>query len=462
MRFADSALAHTGHHDYDRIEALGNRLGNHTAPLHVVCGEIADWVVSMDRLLRYFLKQFIRRGAITFTTASGAKFDCGDGTGEPVAVRFMTNDAERRVLLNPELALGEVYMEGTFVVEKGTIADVLAILLDQPEILPRWAKLQWWMRYLVRHAQQFNPPSRAKDNVARHYDLDGRLYSLFLDADKQYSCAYFETPDATLDDAQLAKKRHLAAKLLIGPGDRVLDIGSGWGGLGLYLAEMTGADVTGVTLSTEQLQVSNARAGEKNLTRSAKFLLEDYREIPGPFDRIVSVGMFEHVGVDFYETYFRRCAELLTDDGVMMLHSIGRSNGPDVTNPWIAKYIFPGGYIPSLSEVIPAIERAGLLVCDIEILRLHYAETLKAWRERFMARREEAVRLYDERFARMWEFYLASSEMSFRKQNLMNFQIQLTKRQGVVPMTRDYIVNEEARLRGVERSSRPRLQIAGE
>ncbi len=276
------------------------------------------------------------------------------------------------------------------------------------------------------------------------------------------AAAYFETPDATLDDAQLAKKRHLAAKLLIRSGDRVLDIGSGWGGLGLYLAEMTGANVTGVTLSTEQLQVSNARAAEKNLTRSAKFFLEDYRDIPGPFDRIVSVGMFEHVGVDFYETYFRRCAELLTDDGVMVLHSIGRSHGPDVTNPWIAKYIFPGGYIPALSEVIPAIERAGLMVCDIEILRLHYAETLKAWRERFMARREEAVQLYDERFARMWEFYLACSEMSFRKQDLMNFQIQLAKRQGVVPMTRDYIAREEAKLRGIERGQRPRLQIAGE
>ena len=416
----------------------------------------------MDRLLRYFLKQFIRHGAMTFTTASGAKFSCGDGTGEPVAVRFLTTDAERRVLLNPELGLGEVYMEGTFVVETGSIADALAILLGQPEMLPRWAKLQWWLRYLVRHAQQYNPRGRSKDNVARHYDLDGRLYSLFLDADMQYSCAYFETPDTTLDDAQLAKKRHLAAKLLIGPGDRVLDIGSGWGGLGLYLAEMTGANVTGVTLSSEQLQVSNARAAEKDLTRSAKFFLEDYRDIPGPFDRIVSVGMFEHVGVYFYETYFRRCAELLTDDGVMMLHSIGRSLGPDVTSPWIAKYIFPGGYIPALSEVIPAIERAGLLVCDIEILRLHYAETLKAWRERFMARREEAVQLYDERFARMWEFYLACSEMSFRKQGLMNFQIQLAKRQDAVPMTRDYITREEAKLRGVERGNRPRLQIAGE
>ncbi len=416
----------------------------------------------MDRLLRYFLQQFIRRGAMSFTTASGAKFSCGDGSGEPVFVRFLTADAERRILLNPELALGEVYMEGSFVVENASIADALAILMDQPEILPRWAKLQWWLRYLVRRAQQFNPRGRSKNNVARHYDLDGRLYSLFLDADKQYSCAYFETPGATLDDAQLAKKRHVAAKLLIQSGDRVLDIGSGWGGLSLYLAEMTGANVTGITLSTEQLQVSNARAAEKNLTQSAKFFLEDYRDVTGPFDRIVSVGMFEHVGVDFYETYFRRCAELLTDDGVMMLHSIGRSDGPDATNPWIAKYIFPGGYIPALSEVMPAIERAGLLVCDIEILRLHYAETLKAWRERFMARREEAVQLYDERFARMWEFYLACSEMSFRKQNMMNFQIQLAKRQGVVPMTREYIAREEAKLRGAEPGKRPRLQIAGE
>jgi cyclopropane-fatty-acyl-phospholipid synthase len=413
-------------------------------------------------LLRYFLRQFIRRGAITFAAANGEKFTCGDGTGPHIFVRFLTTDAEQRVLLNPELALGEIYTEGSFIVENGSIADVLAILMDQPEVVPRWARLQWWLRYLGRHLRQFNRRSRAKNNVAHHYDLDGRLYSLFLDSDKQYSCAYFEQPDMALDDAQLAKKRHIAAKLLVRPDDRVLDIGSGWGGLGLYLAETTGANVTGVTLSTEQLQVSNARAAEKNLTGSAKFLLEDYRDIPGPFDRIASVGMFEHVGVDFYETYFKRCAELLTDDGVMLLHSIGRSEGPDATNPWIAKYIFPGGYIPALSEVLPAIERAGLLVCDIEILRLHYAQTLKAWRERFMAHREEAIQLYDEHFARMWEFYLACSEMAFRKQNLMNFQIQLTKRQGVVPITRDYLPREEAKLRRFELEKRPRLQIAGE
>jgi cyclopropane-fatty-acyl-phospholipid synthase len=416
----------------------------------------------MDGLLRYFLKQFIRRGAMTITTANGTKFTCGDGSGQHVFVRFLTTDAQRRVLLNPELALGEAYMEGSFVVENGSIADALAILMDQPEMLPQWARLQWWLRYLARHFRQFNLRNRSKNNVAHHYDLDGRLYSLFLDSDKQYSCAYFERPDAELEEAQLAKKRHIAAKLLIRRGDRVLDIGSGWGGLGLYLAGMTGADVTGVTLSTEQLRTSNARAAERNLTHSARFLLEDYRDIPGPFERIVSVGMFEHVGLDFYDTYFKRCAELLTDDGVMVLHSIGRSDGPDVTNPFIAKYIFPGGYIPALSEVMPAIERAGLLICDIEILRLHYAETLKAWRERFMVRREEAVELYDERFARMWEFYLASSEMAFRKQNLMNFQVQFSKRQGIVPLTRDYITREEAKLRALERGRRPRLRVAGE
>jgi len=229
--------------------------------------------------------------------------------------------------------------------------------------------------------------------------------------------------------------------------------------LGLYLADICGAAVTGVTLSQEQHAIASERAGEKGLAHRARFELQDYRDVRGPFDRIVSVGMFEHVGIDHYETFFRKAHELLADDGVMVLHSIGRSEGPDATNPWIAKYIFPGGYIPALSEVLPAIERAGLLVCDIEILRLHYAETLKAWRERFMARRAEAVRLYDERFARMWEFYLACSEMAFRYQNLMNMQIQLARRQGVVPMTRDYIFRAEANLRAIDK--RNGLRIAG-
>lgn len=416
----------------------------------------------MDRLLQFLLKMFVRRGAFRLTTSTGKTFTFGDGTGKPVSVRFTTRTAEWGILLDPELKLGEAYMDGTFVVEQGTIADVLEVAQGQGMEVPYWAKPQWLLRYIGRRLAQFNPRKRARRNVAHHYDLDGRLYSLFLDADRQYSCAYFETPDTTLDDAQLAKKRHLAAKLLIDADHRALDIGCGWGGLGLYLAEITGADVTGVTLSQEQHGVANARAAEKGLSDRARFNLQDYRDLAGPFDRIVSVGMFEHVGVGHYDEFFRKCAKLLKDDGVMVLHSIGRSEGPGITNPWINKYIFPGGYIPAVSEVLPAIERAGLLVCDIEILRLHYAETLKAWRERFLAHREEVERIYDRRFVRMWEFYLASSEMTFREQNMMNFQIQLTKKQGVVPMTRDYIMREEQRLRGVEGRSHPPLRLAGE
>src|SRR5579883_2900390 len=416
----------------------------------------------MDRLLRFFLQQFIRRGTITFTTATGEKFTCGDGTGQHVFARFLTAEAERRLLRNPELALGEIYMEGSFVVENGSIADVLAIVMGQPVALPRWAKPQWWARYLARHIRQFNLRGRAKSNVAHHYDLDGRLYSLFLDSDKQYSCAYFETPEMSLDDAQLAKKRHLAAKLILEDGHRLLDIGCGWGGLALYAAEMCGAHVTGITLSQEQLAIARQRARERKLDGSATFHALDYRDVTGTFDRIVSVGMFEHVGVGFYDAFFTKCSSILADDGVMVLHSIGRSSGPGYTNAWIAKYIFPGGYIPALSEVLPAIERAGLLITDIEILRLHYAETLKAWRDRFLAHRDEVVRLYDARFVRMWEFYLACSEAAFRRQNMMVLQIQLAKRQGIVPITRDYIQRSEARLRGREAGRRTPLRLAGE
>jgi cyclopropane-fatty-acyl-phospholipid synthase len=391
----------------------------------------------------------------------------GDGTGRPVSVRFTSRAAEWGILLDPELKFGEAFMNGTFVVEQGSIADVLYVMLGQNTDVPHWARPQWLLRYLYRRIAMFNPRQRARNNVAHHYDLDGRLYSLFLDADRQYSCGYFESPGQSLDDAQLAKKRHLAAKLLVEPGKsgqdlHVLDIGCGWGGLGLYLAENAGADVTGVTLSQEQHAIANERAAEKGLTGRARFKLQDYRDVDGPFDRIVSVGMFEHVGVNYYDTFFRKSAELLADDGVMVLHSIGRSDPPGITNPWISKYIFPGGYIPALSEVLPRIEKAGLLVTDIEILRLHYAETLKAWRQRFLAHRAEVERIYDERFERMWEFYLASSEMSFREQNLMVMQIQLTKRQGIVPMTRDYIAREEQRLRGAERALHPPLRLAGE
>jgi cyclopropane-fatty-acyl-phospholipid synthase len=418
----------------------------------------------MDRLLQVALRTFLRRGHLRLTTASGKTLTFGDGTGPAVAVRFTSKAAQRAVLLDPELRLGEAYMDGGLVVEEGSIADFLSLVLSQDRSgqPPHFARPQWVLRYLWRRAQQFNGRRRSRRNVAHHYDLDGRLYSLFLDADQQYSCAYFENPDQSLDDAQLAKKRHLAAKLLLAPGKKVLDIGCGWGGLALYLAEFCGARVTGVTLSEEQWRRARARAEERRLAQAAQFHLRDYRDVTDPFDRIVSVGMFEHVGVGFYDTYFHKCASLLADDGVFLLHSIGRSEGPNVTNPWIAKYIFPGGYIPALSEVLPAIERSGLLVTDIEILRLHYAETLKAWRERFLAHAGEVRRIYDERFLRMWEFYLAASEMAFREQAMMVFQIQMTKRQDVVPMTRDYIVREEGRLRAVEGRGHTPLRIAGE
>jgi cyclopropane-fatty-acyl-phospholipid synthase len=418
----------------------------------------------MDRLLRQFLSTCIQRGSITFTMPDGTAFDCGDGSGVPIKVRFTTRSAVRRLLLDPELAFGELYMDGELLVEQRSIADVLALLFDQPSAgTAHWAKLQSLLRWLTRSLRQFNPPSRARRNVAHHYDLDGRLYALFLDADRQYSCAYFDRPELSLEEAQLAKKRHIAAKLLLAPGQSVLDIGSGWGGLARYLNEVTGARVTGITLSAEQFHYAQNRLSE-NPVPGLAFRLQDYRDnIEGRFDRIASVGMFEHVGIVHYDAFFRRCAELLTDDGVMLLHSIGRSEGPNVTSPWIDKYIFPGGYIPALSEVLPAIERAGLLVNDIEILRLHYAETLKIWRERFLARREDAERLYDKRFVRMWEFYLASSEMSFRKQGLMNIQIQISKRQGIVPMTRSYIAEAEERLRRTETSRKlARVQPVGE
>lgn len=418
----------------------------------------------MDRLLRIALKSYVRKGTFKLTTPNGEAFLFGDGTGKLVGIRITSPAAVRAILLDPELAFGEAYMNGTLVVEEGSIADVLEVLLAQNTTgqPPRWARPQWLARYIRRRLHQYNPRPRAKRNVAHHYDLDGRLYSLFLDADRQYSCAYFENPDQSLDDAQLAKKRHLAAKLLIEPSHRVLDIGSGWGGLGLYVAETTGAQVTGVTLSEEQLAASRQRADERGLSDRLEFRLQDYRDLRGSFDRIVSVGMFEHVGIGFYDVFFRQCARLLDDNGIMLLHSIGRSEGPGITNPWIAKYIFPGGYIPALSEVLPAVERAGLLVTDIEILRLHYADTLKAWRERFLAHRDDVERIYDQRFLRMWEFYLASAEMSFRQQNMMVFQLQLARRQGVVPTTRDYIAREENRLRNLEGHRYAPLRLAGE
>ena len=343
--------------------------------------------------------------------------------------------------------------------ERGRIYDLLAILASnvQERPLPYWAAGFDAARFILRRIMQFNPTARARRNVAHHYDIEGEIYDLFLDRDRQYSCAYY-AKEMGLDAAQLAKKRHLAAKLALEPGQRVLDIGSGWGGLGIYLAKALGANVTGVTLSREQLSVANDRAAREGLQRSVRFEFKDYRKIGGRFDRIVSVGMFEHVGVNHYATYFRKIDELLADDGVALVHTIGRLEPPAATDPFIAKYIFPGGYIPALSEMVHCIERAGLIVADVEILRLHYAKTLRAWRKRFLANWDKAAAIRDETFCRMWEFYLAGSEAAFRYQGLVVFQVLLIKRIDSLPLTRDYMMDAEQRLRVQDAiDARPRL-----
>ena len=419
----------------------------------------------MDRWLQQILGKLVRTGTVRISIGPRRTFELGDGTGEPIEVAFKSPFALLTVMANPELKLGESFMDGSMRFERGTIADFLDLVLSQAHDKPPLAigLLINAYHYVIRRIVQFNPRGRARRNVAHHYDLDGRLYSLFLDSDQQYSCAYFEQPDMSLDDAQLAKKRHIAAKLLLDrPGLSVIDIGSGWGGLGLYLGEVTGARVLGVTLSEEQLARSTTRAVEKKLDPRVEFRLEDYRDVRGRFDRIVSVGMLEHVGVTHYDRFFRKIRDLLTEDGVALIHCIGRSGQATATATFISKYIFPGGYIPALSEVLPAIQRSGLVATDIEVLRLHYADTLKAWRARFVARREEVLAIYDERFFRMWEFYLAASEMSFRHRGLMIFQVQLARRQDAVPLTRDYIGPAEDRLRTAERGQRPPFRLAGE
>ncbi len=409
----------------------------------------------MEKVLTKVLSAIVQSGSLTVVTARGREVTLGDGTGEEVRVRFLDPGAERALIFNPELRLGELYMDGRIVIERGTIYDFLALLLNdakgEQRSLP--ARLLGRLRFLTRSAVSRNNPWRARHNVAHHYDLDHHLYELFLDADRQYSCAYFERPDCTLEQAQTAKKRLVTAKLVVEPDSRVLDIGSGWGGLGLYIKQIGGARrVQGITLSTEQLEIARDRAEKAGVADSVRFVLQDYRDVEGSFDRIVSVGMFEHVGPRFYPTYFKKCRQLLKPDGVMVLHTIGHMDGPWYPNPWLDKYIFPGGQLPALSEIVPAVEHAGLLVTDVECLRMHYAETLLHWRRRFMAKREEVLALYDERFCRMWEFYLACCEAAFRFQNVGVFQLQLTRSAYAVPLTRGYIAEryEDLRIRETE------------
>jgi cyclopropane-fatty-acyl-phospholipid synthase len=396
-------------------------------------------------LASHFFRRLIRVGALTVVDAYGRIHRFAGAPGPSATVRLHDPALHHRLPLNPYLAVGEAYMDGTLTVEDGTIYDALDLACRNGATLDNYlfTRLQTVLNSLLTAFHTYNPIGRAQRNVAHHYDLSGALYDLFLDADRQYSCAYFATDNDSLEVAQDNKKLHLASKLLLKPGQKVLDIGSGWGGLALYLTRLAGVDVTGVTLSVEQQKAAEARARAAGLGDRVRFHLRDYRQEPGKYDRVVSVGMFEHVGVGHYREFFTKVRDLLTEDGVMLLHSIGRAGRPEATNPWIRKYIFPGGYTPALSEVLSAVEKVGLWVTDIEILRLHYASTLREWRRRFEANRDKVRALYDERFCRMWEFYLAGSELSFRYLGNMVFQMQLSRRVDAVPLKRDYIAEFE-------------------
>ncbi|HVR68045.1 MAG TPA: cyclopropane-fatty-acyl-phospholipid synthase family protein [Verrucomicrobiae bacterium] len=388
-------------------------------------------------------RSIIKLGSLKIIDSRGRTHVLGDGSAPSCAIRLGDRWLDHSIAFNPGLYVGEAFMDGRLTMAEGSLYDFLDLAARNIANLDG----NPWYSLISRTAKrigQYNPVGRAKKNVAHHYDLSDQLYDLFLDKDRQYSCAYFLDPRDSIEAAQENKKRHIASKLLLNrPRLKVLDIGSGWGGMGLFLANETGADVTGVTLSVEQHKVSEERVASAGLRDRVRFHLRDYRQEPGRYDRIVSVGMFEHVGPSHYREFFRKLKDLLEDDGIALLHSIGRMEPPGGMNPWIRKYIFPGGYTPALSEVFESVQNAGLWVTDLEILRLHYAETLRAWRERFEANRDKIRALYDERFCRMWEFYLVGCELSFRHMNQMVFQMQITRQQRAVPTTRDYMFEWE-------------------
>ncbi len=401
----------------------------------------------LDRLFR----KMIRDGDLTVIDASGTLHRYGKANPDRPAVRIRLTDkaTARRIALNPALGAGEAFMDGRIVIEQGDIRQ----LLDLVTWNLRWDRdnpirfALWRQASIAAKIDQINFSRRSKRNVAHHYDLDDRLYDLFLDPHRQYSCAYFSDPEMSLDAAQEAKLAHIAAKLDLQPGQRVLDIGCGWGGMARYIHKVSGAEVLGVTLSEEQLKYAQAKAQAEGIADKVRFQLIDYRAVEGRFDRIVSVGMFEHVGLPHYRQFFDTVHRLLADDGVALIHTIARADGPGATDPWTAKYIFPGGYSPALSQIVPAIERAWLWATDIEVLRLHYGFTIAHWYARCAAKQAEIEALYDARFFRMWMFYLAAAESAFRNDGHMNVQIQLTRKRDALPLTRDYMAETERRYR---------------
>jgi cyclopropane-fatty-acyl-phospholipid synthase len=400
-------------------------------------------------LFSNFLKQFVKIGTLNFIDFKGKNHLYAATPKPEISVRLHSKRLERRLYFSPLLALGEGYMNGELTIEKGDIYDFLTFcaMNDKYSHFSPIRTLIGHLTSLRGLLHQHNPITKSRRNVAHHYDLSEDLYRLFLDKDMQYSCAYFTNLEEDIETAQENKKRHLAAKLRLKPGQHILDIGSGWGGLAITLAREAGVTVTGLTLSVEQYRVATERVKSAGLEDRVKFYLRDYRQEQGTYDRIISVGMFEHVGIKHYHEFFSQISSLLKEDGMALLHSIGCSTGPSRPNPWLSKYIFPGGYCPALSETLTTVEPAGLYVTDVEILHHHYAETLRHWRTRFLASQKKVKELWGERFFRMWEFYLASCEVAFRKRGYMVFQIQMVRNPELAPLTRDYIGEEEEKLK---------------
>ena len=389
-----------------------------------------------------FLNNLIQYDGFELVDANSKKYVIGNPIKEkPIVLKLLDQKLMQKLLINPDLYFGEAYMNGSLVIENGTITEFLDLAFrnigrgDINFYGTVIKKIKGTFRYLT----SFNKILKSKENVAHHYDISEKLYDLFLDKNRQYSCAYFKNDNDTLEEAQKNKMHHIIKKLNIKPNQKVLDIGSGWGTLALEIAKETNASVTGITLSENQFEYSKNKAKEMNLSNQVEFKLIDYRQLNEKFDKIVSVGMFEHVGRKFYRTYFNTVSKLLNEKGIALIHTIGSTMAPRDPQPWITKYIFPGGYTPSLSEAVKPIEDSGLIISDIEVLRLHYAHTLRHWKERFLSKKDAVLDMFDEKFFRMWEFYLASCEMAFKWGDQVVFQFQLTKDNTSVPNTRDYI-----------------------